>query len=274
MTIGLSTYALFWQWHETATRPLDPTGLIDKAAALGVELLQICDFSAIERCTDEELRSIRNRAENHGLALELGTRGVRPAHLRRYLHLADLLGVVLIRSMINSPAGQPDEPTAHQPSADEAVALLGELVPELDAAGVTIALETYEQVPVATLIDIVRRIDSDRVGICLDPGNSVAALEMPAATVTTTAPYVKNLHVKDFAFTRRDGWIGFTYAGAKLGEGQLDYDAMIEVIRPEERGINQIIEHWLPWQGDSATTIALEDEWARHSITYLRSKQS
>ncbi len=85
---------------------------------------------------------------------------------------------------------------------------------------------------------------------------------------------MRNLHVKDFSFTRKDGWVGFTLAGCPLGEGLLDYDAMIETVRPDERSINQIIEHWLPWQGDSATTIDLEDQWNRHNLDYLRSKAS
>jgi len=41
-------------------------------------------------------------------------------------------------------------------------------------------------------------------------------------------------------------------------------------VRPDERGINQIIEHWLVWQGDSATTCALEDEWTLHNLDVLR----
>ena len=80
------------------------------------------------------------------------------------------------------------------------------------------------------------------------------------------------MHVKDFAFSRREGWVGFTYAGTKLGEGLLDYDAMAARICPNERGINQVIEHWLVWQGDSAATCAVEDEWTKHSIDFLRSR--
>ncbi len=274
MTIGLSTYGLFWQWHHTAARPLSPADLIDKTADLGLGLLQICDYPPIERCDDGELRALARQAERRDVRIELGTRGVRPAHLRRYLALAGALGATLLRSMINAPSGQPDDPDAHHPSADEAVALLRQTATDFERAGVDLALETYEQVPVATLVEVVTRVGSDRVGICLDPGNSVAALELPSTTVAACAGLVLNLHVKDFAFTRRDGWIGFTYAGARLGEGLLDYDAMVEVVRPEERGINQIIEHWLPWQGSSADTIAVEDEWVRHSIAYLRSKQS
>ena len=80
----------------------------------------------------------------------------------------------------------------------------------------------------ATLVDIVTRVDSPALGICLDPGNCVAALELPTDTVEAAAPYVRNIHVKDFAFSRRDGWVGFTFAGCPLGEGLLDYRHLID----------------------------------------------
>lgn len=264
--IGLSTYAFFWQWHETADRPLSLSELIDKTAAAGVELLQICDYPLITGYSDAELGELRGHARAAGVRLELGTRGVTGAVLDRYLELAQALDVTLVRSMINT--------ADHQPSTDEAVELLRAAVPAYERAGVTIALETYEQVPVDRLVQIVTTVDSPALGICLDPGNCVAALELPARTVEITAPYVKNLHIKDFAFSRKEGWVGFTFAGCPLGEGLLDYDAMIDVVRPNERGINQIIEHWLPWQGDSATTISTENEWNVNNLSYLRSKAS
>jgi sugar phosphate isomerase/epimerase len=120
---------------------------------------------------------------------------------------------------------------------------------------------------------VVDAIDSPFLGVCSDPANTVAALENPRQVIERVAPRVINMHVKDFAFTRRDGWVGFTLAGAPLGTGLLDYDHMVGAIRPHERGINQIIEHWLPWQGDEATTIRLEREWTANSIDFLRRKQ-
>ncbi|RBL82868.1 sugar phosphate isomerase/epimerase, partial [Streptomyces cavourensis] len=142
--------------------------------------------------------------------------------------------------------------------------------------GVTLGLETYEQVATDDLLDVVRAVDSRYLGVVLDPGNSVARLERPADVVMATAPYVVNIHVKDFAFTRRDGWVGFTYAGCPLGEGLLDYDGMIAAVRrarPDAERINQIVEHWLPWQSEGfETTARLEEQWTRTSIsTLLRS---
>ncbi len=266
MSIGLSTYAFFWQWHATADRPRSLIELIDKTADWAVDLFQICDYPAIESFTDDQLDQLADHARARGVDLELGTRGVTPDQLGRYLEIAQRLGVTLVRSMFNR--------VEHEPTEDEAVELLKQIVPAYEQAGVTIALETYEQVPVQTLINTVERVDSDRLGICLDPANCVAALEHPIATIDRTAPYVRNLHVKDFGFSRKDGWVGFTLAGTPLGEGLLDYDHLIETVRPDERGISKIIEHWLPWQGDSATTIAIEDQWTLHNLSYLRSKES
>lgn len=264
--IGLSTYSFFWQWHANHPEPVDLTSMIDKTAGWQVELLQICDYPLVESYDTAQLAALKDHADRAGVALELGTRGIAPAHLGRYLEIAQALGVTLVRSMFNT--------ADHRPTADEAVGLLAEAIPAYEAAGVTVALETYEQVPTQTVVDVVAKIDSPALGICLDPANCVAALEHPRSTIELTAPYVRNLHVKDFSFTRKDGWVGFTLAGCPLGEGLLDYDDMISTVRPDQRGINQIIEHWLPWQGDSATTCAIEDTWTQSNLSYLRSKQA
>jgi sugar phosphate isomerase/epimerase len=125
---------------------------------------------------------------------------------------------------------------------------------------------------VRDLVRVVEEVSSPSLGICLDPANCVAALELPVTTIELTAPHVRNVHVKDFAFSRQDGWVGFTLAGCPLGEGLLDYRHLVDTVGVDQRGLNQIIEHWLPWQGDSATTIQTEDQWTLHNLAYLRSQ--
>lgn len=39
----------------------------------------------------------------------------------------------------------------------------------------------------------------------------------------------------------------------------LNYQHLVSTTRANERGLSQIIEHWLPWQGDSASTIRTEE---------------
>jgi len=260
--IGLSTYAFFWQWQSSSPRPLTLAEMVTRTAGWGVRRLQVCDYPTIETYDDEQLAGLRGHAAAAGVELELGTRGVEPDHLGRYLQIAQRLGVTLVRSMINS--------TRTRPSPTEAGAMLGEVLPAYEAAGVTIALETYEQVPVQTLVELVEAAGSSALGICLDPANSVAALEHPADTIARTAPHVRNVHVKDFAFTRQDGWVGFNLTGCPMGEGLLPFTDLLEQVRPVERDISLIVEHWLPWQGDSATTTATEDQWTHHTLDHLR----
>ena len=262
--IGLSSYAFFWRLSDKVSRPLSIHDALERTADLGVDLFQVCDYAPLEEMTDSGLEAVRATADSLGISLELGTKGIRPEHLGKFLHIAGILGSPLLRTMFNSPG--------HTPGTEEAVAIFTEVLPAFEAAGVKIAVETYEQVPTARVLDVVRGVASPYLGICSDPANTVAALEMPREVIDAVAPYVLNMHIKDFAFSRKDGWVGFTYSGAPLGRGLLDYDYMVAKIQPHQRNINQIVEHWLPWQDTEADTIRLENQWTRQSIEFLRSK--
>jgi sugar phosphate isomerase/epimerase len=264
--IGLGTYAFFWQQSELAAGTpagrLDAFDMLKRTKELGVDLFQICDYPEIDAMSVEELARLADLAHELDITLELGTKGVTPEHLTRYLHLAEALDVSLIRSMLFSPTSRP--------TLTEAEAQLRSVLDTFDAAGVTIALETYEQVTSTDLVSLVEAVGHARLGICLDPANAVAALENPRDVIDRTAPYVKNIHVKDFAFTRRGGWVGFTLEGAPLGTGLLDYDYLVDTVRPDERGINQIVEHWLPLHDTIEETVQLENNWNEHNLRVLR----
>jgi sugar phosphate isomerase/epimerase len=262
--IGLSTYAFFWQHSALAAHPLTLADMLQLTHDEGVDLFQICDYAPLLGYTAAELRDLRVLADDLGITLELGTRGVLSDHLGSFLGLAETLGATMVRSMINT--------ADHQPSLAEAESLLRTALPAFESAGVTVALETYEQVQSRDLVSLVEAVASPSLGICLDPANSVAALENPRDVIDRCAPYVANIHVKDFAFTRRGGWVGFTLEGVPLGTGLLDYDYMLEKVAPGERGISQIIEHWLPLGETIEDTIALENTWNTSNLQYLRSK--
>ena len=257
MKIGIGTYSLFWEFEGRNPDPLDIPGMVDRAARLGCEVFQICDDPRLEDLDAAQLRELRERAELLGVELELGTRTIDPAHLRRHIDLAGALGARTLRSMIQAQEIEDGPATA--------VTALRAVLPRLEEAGVTLALETYEQVPTSTLLAVVEELDSPHVGICLDPANCVSALEHPKDVVEACAPRTVNLHVKDFAFARQEGWVGFTYSGAPLGEGLLDLDHELRHVYSGDRAASAvgrapsaIVEHWLPWQGDLATTLETE----------------
>ncbi|MDR0441110.1 MAG: sugar phosphate isomerase/epimerase [Candidatus Accumulibacter sp.] len=260
--IGFNTYAFFWQISDRAPEPLTLEGLLSRTRALGWQLFQICDYAPLQTYSSAWLADLGENAEAQGIVLELGTKGIQPEHLEDYLRMADRLGARLIRSMVNAPD--------HRPTLAEAEKLLKASLPAFEASGVTLALETYEQLNSADLVALVENVGSRSLGICLDPANCVANLEHPVAVIDRCAPYVVNLHVKDFAFTRRGGWVGFTLEGAELGKGLLPYEYMIEKVDPAARGINQVIEHWLTWQGDYERSARAENAWNVHNLERMR----
>ena len=260
--LGLGTYAFFWQFSDRAPRPLDLPDMLRRTRELDAQVFQICDYAPILDYSAEQLRGLRALAAELGLTLELGTKGIAPEHLERFLGIAQALDARLLRSMLYSPT--------HRPTLGEAEAALRRVLPAFEAAGVTIALETYEQVHSRDLVRLIETIGSPRLGICLDPANTVAALENPIDVIDRCAPYVANLHVKDFEFSRRGGWVGFTLEGAELGTGLLDYRHLIDKVNPEARGINRIVEHWLTWRDNFEETSRLENLWNARNLEFMR----
>lgn len=261
--IGLGTYSYFWQHSDRVPEPLSLIGALEDTRAQGVDLFQICDFTPLEWMSAAELRNAACAASALGLTIELGTKGIEPEHLRLFIGLAEIFDARLVRSMLHGPGSRP--------TLDQARDWLHGSIRSFESAGIDLALETYEQVGTADLVGLVESIGSERLGICLDPANVVARLEQPRACVELAAPFVKNVHVKDFAFARQEGWVGFTYSGAAMGTGLHDYPHLLATVRPREREINEIVEHWLPWQGDAETTIRTEREWTRITLEHLRS---
>lgn len=261
--IGLGTYAYFWQHSDRVPEPLSLIGAFEDTRAQGIDLFQICDYAPLEQMSGAAVQDAARAARDLGITVELGTKGIVPEHLNRFLELAEIFDAHLIRSMLYGPDSRP--------SLAEAESWLRHSLPAYESAGVTLALETYEQTATTDLVGLIERIDSEHLGICLDPANVVARLESPTACVDLTTALTKNVHVKDFAFARQPGWVGFTYSGAPMGSGLHDYAHLLATVRPRERGINEIVEHWLPWQDDAATTIRTEREWTRTTLEHLRS---
>jgi 3-oxoisoapionate decarboxylase len=183
-------------------------------------------------------------------------------HLERYLQIADALGARFVRTMLSA--------VDDRPSRDRQVKSLESVVPGYAQQGVTLGLETYEQISTGDLVAVVEAVGSPNLGICLDPGNCVARLEHPATVIERTAPYVVNMHIKDFKFARQAGLVGFSLTGCPLGTGLLDYDFMARTVEPEARGINQVVEQWVPPLGSIEETCRLEAEWAKLSVDFLK----
>jgi len=261
MKIGLSSYT--WPWavgregHEPEN-PLDTLALLEKTKGYGISVLQIADNPALHLMTENELEEIKRTADSNKITIEVGTRGIEPSHLMKYLNIAKKLHSSIVRSI------------THKVDHD-AVSYIREVLPEYEKAGVSLALENHDEHRTGKLAAFINRIGSPSVGVCLDTVNSFAALEAPEQVVRNLASYTLNLHVKDFEVVRFGSELGFSIVGRPAGEGRLDVEWTVGYLRDKGRSPNLILELWTPFTESIDKTIALEDEWARKSLDYLKS---
>lgn len=92
-----------------------------------------------------------------------------------------------------------------------------------------LAIENHKDNRADELMNLLRRIGSRHVGVCVDTGNSIALLEDPLEVVRTLAPRAFTVHLKDMGVAEYED--GFLLAEVPLGEGFLDLPKMIALLR-------------------------------------------
>ena len=266
MRLGIGSYAFAWNigvpGYPQPARPLDALGLVEKAAALGVHLVQICDNLPLHKASPDDLDRLKGQADALGVRITVGTRGIDREMLQAFLDLATRFCSPILRVVVDA--------ATCAPSPEQIVERVRGFVPYLRAADVCLAIENHDRFKARTLADIVSQIDSEHVGICLDTVNSFGALEGPEHVVTTLAPWVVDLHIKDFIVFRAGHKMGFSVEGRPAGQGDLDVPWLIDVLREHERHVDAILELWPPPESDPEQTARKEDAWVRQSIAYLR----
>jgi 3-oxoisoapionate decarboxylase len=91
------------------------------------------------------------------------------------------------------------------------------------------AVENHKDLQGPELLDLIKKLDSPLVGVCLDFGNNVALLETPQETAELLAPHAFTTHVKDMGVEEYAD--GFLLAEVPLGAGFLDLAKIIATVR-------------------------------------------
>lgn len=262
--LGLGSYGCAWSigvpGYEQPQAPMDAFGLLRFADELGLKLIQIADNLPLHGLSEQERYTLRDEARQRRIAIEVGTRGILPDVVSRYIELAQFFDSPLLRVVVDTKK--------HHPSPDEVVSLIQSALPQLHAAGITMAIENHDRFKVRTLAEIIERIDSPSVGICLDTVNSFGSMEGPEVVLDVLGQYVVNLHVKEFVIQRVPHNMGFIVTGMPAGQGMLDVPWLLEKLKGRE--FSAIIETWLSPEATMEATVAKELDWVRQSTAYLR----
>ncbi|TFH23222.1 MAG: sugar phosphate isomerase/epimerase [Bacteroidia bacterium] len=264
MKLGISSYTYTWSVGVPGSEPKKPWDelmLVNKAAELGVDCLQIADNLPLHLMDEKRLLALKQRAAEAGIDLEVGARCMTADMLLRYLEIAELLNSPILRFVIDGPD--------FAPNVEEVTGIVRSAVPELEKRGIRLAIENHDRLQAREFLDIVQGSQSEHVGICLDSVNSMGAGEGIETITTFLAPYTFNLHIKEFIVERHPHMMGFTIEGRPVGQGQLPLAWMLEQLGP--RCQSAILESWTPPEETLEKTMAKETDWAVQSIKYLKS---
>jgi sugar phosphate isomerase/epimerase len=238
---------------------MDAMALLDRASGVQADVLQIADTLPLHLLPAAGLRELAREAAHRGIALEAGTKGTDSSHLLRYLDIAVALGAKLVRTLPHDGNDRPD--------FAEALKRLNAIKREYEEAGVVLAIENYEYYPSPWLAQLIEAADSPSIGICLDAVNNLGCGESFAEVIGSLGRHTVNFHCKDYRITRSPTMMGFDVSGCPAGEGMLDLRLAGQVLRDD---ISWIIESWVPWQGDSVSTLAMEKDWLVRGMENLR----
>ena len=261
---GISSYAYTWAVGVPGMEPEQPMtafALIDKAVSLEVNYLQIADNMPLEDFPEKSLRELLAYAQRHSVEIEVGARKLTIARLSAYLEIASLLDSRLLRFIIDGPD--------YTPEVDKVVEIIRQALPALEKNRVYLALENHDRLLTTAFVEIIEKVGSEWVGICLDTVNSMGAGEGLETVIERLGPLSVNFHVKEFTVKRIYHMMGFEIEGLPLGEGQLPLEKVLENLGPDCR--TAILEQWVPpVTDDIQATINRENEWATQSIEYLK----
>jgi sugar phosphate isomerase/epimerase len=112
--------------------------------------------------------------------------------------------------------------------------------PVMSRHKVRLAVENHKDFRTAELVELIRQLGSEWVGVCVDLGNNVALLEEPAAVVRALAPLAFACHFKDMAVAEAPD--GFLLSEVVLGEGFLDLKAAVSMLRQAHPEVHLSLE--------------------------------
>lgn len=243
--LGVSTSSYGIRWRAgTADLPAfgDALGMIEHCQKLGAGGVQI----GVGRWTPEFARQVRERIERYEMFLE-GQIGLPrdEADVERFdreVAQAKEAGVGIIRCvMLGGRRYETFKTMAawedHKARAWKSVSLTR---PVMARHRVKLAIENHKDWRAEEMVDVIRRLDSEWIGVNLDLGNNVSLLDQPMQVIETLAPYTLTTHFKDMAVAEYED--GFLLSEVPLGQGLFDLEAMMAVLEKANPAVQYNLE--------------------------------
>lgn len=208
---------------------------LDFAAKWGLDTVHFSEIRFLGGLEDDHVRKVGDKAKQLGIHVELGMRSACPTskafdekggtaeqQITRMLHSAKLAGSPIVRCFLGTSADREGDGGIERHIEAMVNTLRGMRAKVLDS-GLKIAVENHAgDMQARELKMLVEAAGKDFVGVCLDSGNPLWALEDPHLTLETLAPYVLTSHVRDTCVWRVPQ--GVAVAWTRMGEGNIGID--------------------------------------------------
>lgn len=225
-----------------------PFESLDYCAKLGAKLVHFSEMQYLGPLDDANLMAVREHAKKLGVAIEVGTRtccaaskafdpkqGSGEEQMMRAAHAARITGSPIVRTFMGTSADRDPASGGIEKTMEAMNALLRSVRSRVTELGLKIAIENHAgDMQARELKSLVEMAGKDWVGVCLDSGNPLWALEDPHLTLETLYPYVLTTHNRDTAVWRVPQ--GAAVAWVRMGEGNVgigEYIAKLRRLRPD-----------------------------------------
>lgn len=234
MGIGSSSYALRFRADRGATGKAsfaDALGFLEYCHSLGAGGVQV----DLKSFPSDKAGKLGRLARKYGMYVEVSAPLPRDtADLPRFqqaIRTAKNAGASVIRTVLLTGRRYEtfDSADDFERFAVQSWKSLTMAEPILRKRRMKLAVENHKDWRIDELLGLMRRLQSEFVGICVDTGNNIALLEDPMDVAEQFAPYAFAVHLKDMAVQKYDG--GFLLAEVPFGEGIVDLPRIVQVLR-------------------------------------------
>ncbi|PZE22277.1 sugar phosphate isomerase/epimerase family protein [Paenibacillus xerothermodurans] len=243
MKFGLTVYGTVYDMgiHPQSGKPrITPAELIDVSAANGLEGIEV-PYAVLKAHDPDE---VARCASDKGMFINIAAGGYDAAVLKDALELGEMVGAVTVRTVVGGAKFGGDR--RHMAGTwnsflDDILAGFQAAVETAERTGVNLAVENHQDLASEELLWLCDRIGSDRFGITLDTGNPLATAEEPIEFFNKVAPFVKNVHLKDY-------WIYWSEEGYRLvrcpvGQGVINFPELLRIFNDKQPDVTMSLEH-------------------------------
>jgi 3-oxoisoapionate decarboxylase len=248
MPFGVASYSFPFScgWARRDGRPAFPhclraPELIALATEHQLSGIEIPLAGMLPDLSDATIDRLRETLARAGLGLVADTGVVDMPTLREQLPAIARAGARVVRATLSSilegaRAGLPGGWEAYKQEMRRRIV---ELQPLLEQYDVVLALENHQDATSDDLIALCQA-GGERVGITFDVVNPLAVGEEPFAFARKAGALIRNVHIKDYQIYPTES--GYRLVRAAIGQGVIDWAAMLRLLREVAPGATYHIE--------------------------------